>query len=127
MCPRKQTTEPKLLILVSFFSGEVTSCTDTSYSIHILWEVSRFVFFWATLYNAILYWHHTIFKELRVKTPTASLTSYNFTWLQINNNESCFVNLITSLNIFSMVGGGGRRVVVIIVGGSISMDIKKPH
>ena len=31
MCPRKQTTEPNLLILVSFFSGEVTSYTDTSY------------------------------------------------------------------------------------------------
>ena len=44
MCPRKQTTEPKLLILVSFFSGEVTSYTDTSYCIHILWEVSRSVF-----------------------------------------------------------------------------------
>ena len=29
MCPRKQTTELKLLILVLFFSGEVTSYTDT--------------------------------------------------------------------------------------------------
>ena len=29
MCPRKQTTEPNLVILVSFFSGEVTSYTDT--------------------------------------------------------------------------------------------------
>ena len=36
MCPRKQTTGPKLLILVSFFSGEVTSYTDTSYCIHII-------------------------------------------------------------------------------------------
>ena len=44
MCPRKQTTEPKLLIVVSFFSGEVTSYTDTSYCIHILWEVCRSVF-----------------------------------------------------------------------------------
>ena len=49
MCPRKQTTKPKLLILV-FFSGEVTSYTDTSYCIHILWEVSHSIFFWATLY-----------------------------------------------------------------------------
>ena len=39
MCPRKQTTEPKLLILVSVFSGEDTSSTDTSYCIPILWEV----------------------------------------------------------------------------------------
>ena len=47
MCPRKQTTEPKLLILVSFFSGEVTSYTDPtcSYCIHILWEVFRSVFY----------------------------------------------------------------------------------
>ena len=51
MCPRKQTTEPKLVILVSFFSWEVTSYTDTSYCIHILWEACRSVFFWATLYN----------------------------------------------------------------------------
>ena len=41
MCPRKQTTEPKF---VSFFSGEVTTYTDTSYCIHILWEVSRSIF-----------------------------------------------------------------------------------
>ena len=54
MCPRKQTTEPKLLILVSFFSGEVPSYTDTSYCIHILWEVSRSVFFWATLYICLI-------------------------------------------------------------------------
>ena len=44
MCPRKKTTEPKLLILVSFFSGEVTSYTDTSYCIHILREECRSVF-----------------------------------------------------------------------------------
>ena len=44
MCPRKQTTEPKWLILVSFFLGEVTSYIDTSYCIHVLWEVSRSVF-----------------------------------------------------------------------------------
>ena len=37
MGPRKQTTEPKLLILVSFFSGEVTYYTDTSYCIHIIY------------------------------------------------------------------------------------------
>ena len=43
MCPRKKTTEPKLLILVSFFS-EVTSYTDISYCILILWEVSCSVF-----------------------------------------------------------------------------------
>ena len=41
MCPRKQTTEPKLVILVSFFSVEVTSYTGTSYYIHILWEVCK--------------------------------------------------------------------------------------
>ena len=44
MGPRKQTTEPKLLILVSFFSGEVTPYTDTSHSIHILWDVCHSVF-----------------------------------------------------------------------------------
>ena len=36
---KKTTTEPKLLILASFFSGGVTSYNDTSYCIHILWEV----------------------------------------------------------------------------------------
>ena len=36
-----------------FFSGEVTSYTDTSYCIHILWEVCRSFFFWATLYNLV--------------------------------------------------------------------------
>ena len=43
MFSKKQTTstEPKLLILVSSFSGEVTSYTDISYCIHILWEVRR--------------------------------------------------------------------------------------
>ena len=53
MWARKQTTEPKLVILVSFFSGEVTSYTDTSYSIYtytcIVGSI-RFPFFWATLY-----------------------------------------------------------------------------
>ena len=43
MGPRKQTTEPNLLILVSFFSGEVTPYTDNSYCIHMLWEVCRSV------------------------------------------------------------------------------------
>ena len=46
MCTRKQTTAPNLLILVSFFSGEVTSYTDTSYCIHKLWEACCSVFFW---------------------------------------------------------------------------------
>ena len=50
MCPRKQTTEPKLLILVSFFS-EDTYYTDTSHCIHLLWEVCRSVILWATLYS----------------------------------------------------------------------------
>ena len=43
-CPKKQTTEPKLLILVSFCSGEDTSSTDTIYCIHVLWEVYAFPF-----------------------------------------------------------------------------------
>ena len=42
--PQKQTTEPKLLILVSCFSGEVSSYTGTSYCIHILWAVCRSIF-----------------------------------------------------------------------------------
>ena len=41
MLTRKQTTEPKLPILVSFFSGELTSYTDTNYFIHLLWEQGR--------------------------------------------------------------------------------------
>ena len=45
LCPRKQTTGKKtLLILVSFFSEEVTSYTYTRYCIHILWEICRSVF-----------------------------------------------------------------------------------
>ena len=46
MCPRKQTTEPKLLILVSFFSGEGTPYTDTSYHTHILMEVCHSAVFY---------------------------------------------------------------------------------
>ena len=45
MFPRKQTTDPKLMILVSFFSGEVTSYTDTNYCIPIMLEVCRSVFY----------------------------------------------------------------------------------
>ena len=47
ICSRKQTTEPKVLILVSFFffSGEVIPYTNTSYCIHILWEVCRSIFY----------------------------------------------------------------------------------
>ena len=56
MCPRKQTTEPKWLILVSCLSGEVTSYTDicTSYCIHIHVSCGKYpvpFFFWATLYR----------------------------------------------------------------------------
>ena len=46
MCPIKQTTKPKLLILVLCFSGEETPSTDTSncmICIHILWEICRSV------------------------------------------------------------------------------------
>ena len=43
MCHTKQTTEPNLLILVSFFS-EDTSSTDTSYCIHIFWKVGCSIF-----------------------------------------------------------------------------------
>ena len=42
MCPRKQNTEPKLLILVLFFLRRYP--TNPSYCIHILWEVCRSVF-----------------------------------------------------------------------------------
>ena len=42
MCPRNQSTELKLLILVSPCLGEVTSYTDTTYYIHAsLWGVCR--------------------------------------------------------------------------------------
>ena len=43
--PRKQTTEPHLLILVLFFSGEVTSYTNTSYCIQMLLEVCHSIFY----------------------------------------------------------------------------------
>ena len=41
-----KTTGPKLLIFASIFSGEVTTYTDTSYCIHILWEVYAVPFFY---------------------------------------------------------------------------------
>ena len=44
-------TEPKLLILVSFFSGEVISYTDTSYCINIIIVGSMY----ATLYKLYIY------------------------------------------------------------------------
>ena len=69
MCPRKQTTEPKLLILVSSFSGEVTSYTDTSYCIHILREVYAVPFFmghpvYALWQEGFLWKHAFSFEEL---------------------------------------------------------------
>ena len=73
ICPRKQTTEPKLLILVSFSSGEVTSYTNTSYYIHILWEVCRSVFLWASLYNWVSFLF-TVDAE-QVKKLGSSLTA----------------------------------------------------
>ena len=51
MCPRKQTTLPKLLILVSFFSEVTLLYTDTSYYIHVLCGCMPFHFLWATLYT----------------------------------------------------------------------------
>ena len=60
MCPRKQTTEPKLVILVSFCSGEVTSYTGTSLILHLHIVGSMPLhFFWATLYSAFLVWDTT--------------------------------------------------------------------
>ena len=52
MCPRKQNTDPKLLILVSFLSGEDTSYTNTIAiaSTHIAGSMP-FRFVWATLYK----------------------------------------------------------------------------
>ena len=47
MCPRKQTTAPKIANLGIIFSGEVTSYTDTSYY--------AVPFLWATLYLYSLY------------------------------------------------------------------------
>ena len=45
MCFRKQTPEPKVVILVSLFLGEITSYRYNSYCINLLWEACRFVFF----------------------------------------------------------------------------------
>ena len=52
MCPRKQTTEPKLLIFVYFFSGEVTSYTDIIASTYC--RKCAVPFLLATLYSALL-------------------------------------------------------------------------
>ena len=44
-CSRIRTTQPKWLILVSFFSGEDSPSTDTSHFISLLPEVFRSVLF----------------------------------------------------------------------------------
>ena len=56
MCPRKQTTEPNLLILVSFFSGEVT--IYTAYQLLHPHNVGSmlFRFLWATLYKIYIFY-----------------------------------------------------------------------
>ena len=54
MCPIKQNAEPNLMILVSFFSGEVTSYTDTNYCILIILEVCRSVFMGHPVYVFLL-------------------------------------------------------------------------
>ena len=51
MCTRKQTTESKLLIMGSFFSGEDTPSTiHQLLHLHIMGSVP-FLFYWATQYN----------------------------------------------------------------------------
>ena len=62
MCLRKLITEPKLLILVSFFLGEVTSYTHTSYCVHILREVYHSVFMGHPLYPHLA--HVWTFSEI---------------------------------------------------------------
>ena len=48
----KKTAEPKLLILVAFFSGEDTSSTDTSIYIHVLLGNMLFHFY----FDHLVYW-----------------------------------------------------------------------
>ena len=82
---KKQTTEPKLLILVSFFSGEVTSYTDISYCIHILWEVCRSIFsgppciIWGP--DLIFEGQHTLY-HISLMQSNADLNSHILNWLQ---------------------------------------------
>ena len=81
MSPRKQTTEPKMLILVSIFSGEVTSYTDTSYCIHILWEVYRSVFFMG----------HPVYEKYNTLNYLIRKHQYCFHWkLAITEVEQVF-------------------------------------
>ena len=87
MCPRKQTTEPKLLILVSFLSREVTSYTDTSYCIHTLLEVCCSIFYgppciWhsnlrCTVYTLLFYFF--LFSKCFPGTPADRIDKY-FLW-----------------------------------------------
>ena len=71
MFPRKQTTDPKLMILVSFFSGEVTSYTDTNYCIPIMLEVCRSVFMGHPVYacnqlSKLQTWLHINISHLKI-------------------------------------------------------------
>ena len=90
-CPRKQTTEPKLLIWVSFFSGEVTSCIDTSFCINILWELGSTPFHFFLGHPVYAQCIHTV-----INTMYALLgRCVRFAWWQYANTEGqCMVHAI---------------------------------
>ena len=106
MCPRKQATEPKLLILVSFFSGEVTSYTDTSHCNRILREICRSVFLWATLYKLKLIARimtHSLKTPLSRNEITQYFTKFRYLFIMIiinTNNILCCLCACLSMTIF---------------------------
>ena len=68
-CALKISYWTKLLILVSLFSGEVTSLTDISCCIHILWEVCRSVFMGHPVGLLLLWPCNLCGQNITMRTP----------------------------------------------------------
>ena len=96
MCPAKQTTEPNLVILVSFCSGEVTSYTDTIYCIHILWEVCRSIISGPPCIRTEHYYYENLSFERVYPTlwnmNGVSFLTFNYFWtLSFEKNHQHFL------------------------------------
>ena len=68
------------MILVSFLSGEVTSYTDTSYCIQILWEVYAVPFFMGhpvLSIKTVVYYSNSSFETLELWNGTSTTDNVN--------------------------------------------------
>ena len=123
MCPRKQTTEWKMMIMVSFFSGEDASSTDTSYCIHILWKlhVCCSVFIGHPVYEYKIF----IFQiGINVLVCFFSLSSFRKRVTYCSNRKLSLVGLLhSSSRIFSKK----NNVLIIVIYFQILIGFTQGH